>query len=157
MALRSSSTNNERGVDLDLVTSGHKRITVMIVDDEPETVRMIKTILMGSGMDVIGAESGLDAIDKCPHTQPDVILLDLMMPDMDGYETYQHLRTITSAPIMIVSARSLKDDVVEGLQFGADDYITKPFYPPELVARVNTAVRRALIYNPQCQFFPSRQ
>ncbi len=143
MVLRASSTNNERGVDLDLVTSGHKRITVMIVDDEPETVRMIKTILMGSGMDVIGAESSLDAIDKCPHTQPDVILLDLMMPDMDGYETYQHLRTITSAPIMIVSARSLKDDVVEGLQFGADDYITKPFYPPELVARVNTAVRRA--------------
>ena len=143
MTIRAPMNNNEHGVDLDMVTTGHKRITVMIVDDEPETVRMIKTILMTSGMDVIGAESGLDAIDKCPHTQPDIILLDLMMPDMDGYETYQHLRSITSAPIVIVYARSLKDDVVEGLQFGADDYITKPFYPPELVARVNTAVRRA--------------
>jgi two-component system KDP operon response regulator KdpE len=143
MAMRATTSfQSDRGVDLDMVTSGHKRITAMIVDDEPETIRMMKIILMGAGMDVIGAASGLDAIDKCPHSQPDVVLLDLMMPEMDGYETFHHLRTITSAPIMIVSARTLKDDVVEGLQFGADDYITKPFYPPELVARVNTVVRR---------------
>ncbi len=154
MAVRTASNvQADRGVDLDLVTTGHKRITAMIVDDDPDTIRMIKTILMGAGMDVIGAVSGLDAIDKCPHTQPDVVLLDLMMPEMDGYETFHHLRTITSAPIVIVTARSLKDDVVEGLQFGADDYITKPFYPPELVARVNTVVRRTRYIAPVSSFF----
>ena len=86
----------EHGVDLDLVATGHKRITVMIVDDEPETIRMLKAILMNAGMDVVGAENGLEAIDRCPHIQPDVILLDLMMPSMDGYQTFSHLRTITS-------------------------------------------------------------
>jgi two-component system KDP operon response regulator KdpE len=146
----------DKGVDLDLVSAGHKRITAMIVDDEPETIRMVKTILMTAGMDVVGAESGLEAIDKCPHVQPDVILLDLMMPDMDGYETFQHLRTITRAPVMVVSARSLKDDIVEGLQTGVDDYLTKPFYPPELVARINTVVRRARYIPPVSTFsFPT--
>ncbi len=157
MAVRTTSNiQSDRGVDLDMVTTGHKRITAMIVDDEPDTIRMIKIVLMGAGMDVIGASSGLDAIDKCPHTQPDVVLLDLMMPEMDGYETFHHLRTITNAPIMIISARSLKDDVVEGLQFGADDYITKPFYPPELVARVNTVVRRTRYVPPVSSYsFPT--
>ena len=150
------NTRNEQGVDLDMVSTGHKRITAMIVDDEPETIKMVKTILMRAGMDVVGAESGLEAIDKCPHVQPDVILLDLMMPDMDGYETFQHLRTITTAPVMIVSARSLKDDVVEGLQTGVDDYIIKPFYPPELVARVNTVVRRVRYVPPVSTYsFPT--
>lgn len=151
-----SNSAEERGVDLDLVSAGHKRITAMIVDDEPETIRMVKTILMAAGMDVVGAESGLDAIDKCPHVQPDVILLDLMMPDMDGYETFHHLRTITSAPVVVISARALKDDIVEGLQTGMDDYLTKPFYPPELVARVNTVVRRARYVPPVSTYsFPT--
>jgi two-component system, OmpR family, KDP operon response regulator KdpE len=138
----------DQGVDLDMVTTSHKRITVLIVDDEPETIRMVKTILMAAGMDVVGAENGLDAIDKCPHVQPDVILLDLMMPDMDGYETYEHLQNITTAPVVVVSARALKDDIVVGLQAGMDDYLTKPFYPPELVARINTVVRRARFVPP---------
>ena len=132
----------DRGVDLDQVDANHKRLTVMIVDDEPETVRMIKSILINSGMDVVGAISGLDAIEKCPHSQPDVILLDLMMPEMDGFETFQHLRNITNAPIVMITARALKDDIVTGLMSGADEYITKPFYPPELIARINTVVRR---------------
>jgi len=141
---------------LDLVSAGHKRITALIVDDEPETVRMVKTILMSAGMDVVGAESGLEAIDKCPHVQPDVILLDLMMPQMDGYETYQHLRNITRAPVVVITARSLKDDIVEGLQAGMDDYLTKPFYPPELVARINTVVRRARYIPPVSTYsFPT--
>jgi DNA-binding response OmpR family regulator len=115
----------------------------MIVDDEIETVSMIKAVLISAGMDVVGADSGLDAIEKCPHAQPDVILLDLMMPGMDGYEAYSYLRNITNAPVLIVSAKTQKEDVVEGLQFGADDYVTKPFYPAELVARINNVVRRS--------------
>ncbi len=146
----------EQGVDLDMVSSGHKRITAMIIDDEPETIRMVKTILMTAGMDVVGAESGLEAIDKVPHVQPDIILLDLMMPDMDGYETFQHLRSITRAPVVVISARSLKDDVVEGLRAGMDDYVTKPFYPPELIARINTVVRRSRYIPPVSTYsFPT--
>jgi two-component system KDP operon response regulator KdpE len=146
-----ASTNRsyqEHGVDLDLVATSHKRITAMIVDDEPETIRLMKTILINAGMDVVGAENGLEAIERCPHVQPDVILLDLMMPELDGYQTFTHLRTLTSAPIILITARSLKDDVVEGLQFGADDYLTKPFYSPELVARINTVVRRSKFIPP---------
>ena len=137
-----------KGIDLDLVKDADKRLTALIVDDEPETIRMMKYVLMDAGMDVIGATSGLDAIDKCPHAQPDVILLDLMMPEMDGYETFRFLRNITNAPVLIVSARSQKDDIVEGLKFGADDYLTKPFYPSELVARINSVVKRARFVAP---------
>jgi two-component system KDP operon response regulator KdpE len=135
-------TKTSPGFDLDLVQSSQKRLTAMIVDDEPETVRMMKYVLMDAGMDVIGASSGMDAINKCPETKPDVILLDLMMPEMDGYATYRNLRNITNAPVLIVSAKIQKDDIVEGLQFGAEDYVIKPFYPAELVARINTVVRR---------------
>lgn len=143
MATKDNKKLLTNGVDLDLVSSGHKRITAMIVDDEPETVQMIKTILISAGIDVVGAESGLEAIDKIPHVQPDVILLDIMMPDMDGYETFQHLRNITRAPVVALTAKALKDDLVEGLQAGMDDYIAKPFYPPELIARIYAVVRRS--------------
>ena len=142
-------------MDLDLVKTGDKRITAMIVDDEPETVRMIKYVLMDAGMDVVGASSGLDAINKCPEAQPDVILLDLMMPEMDGYATFRNLRNITNAPVLIVSAKTQKEDIVEGLQFGADDYLIKPFYPAELIARINTVVRRTQNVDPVTVFnFP---
>jgi len=146
------------GIDLDMVKESHKRLTAMIVDDEPETVRMMKYILMEAGMDVVGANSGLDAIDICPHTQPDVILLDLMMPEMDGYETFRYLRNITNAPVLIVSAKSQKEEVVKGLVFGADDYLTKPFYPGELVARINNIVKRSKYVKPIAAYsFPSIQ
>lgn len=136
------------GIDLDMAQESHKRLTALIVDDEPETVRMMKYVLMGAGMDVVGAHSGLDAIEKCPHAQPDVILLDLMMPEMDGYETFRFLRNITNAPVLIVSAKTQKEDIVDGLKFGADDYLTKPFYPAELVARINTVVKRSRYVEP---------
>lgn len=136
------------GIDLDLAQESHKRLTALIIDDEPETVRMMKYVLMEAGMDVVGANSGLDAIEKCPHAQPDVILLDLMMPEMDGFETFRFLRNITNAPVLIVSAKSQKEDVVDGLKFGADDYLTKPFYPAELVARINTVVKRSRYVEP---------
>jgi DNA-binding response OmpR family regulator len=146
------------GIDLDMVKESHKRLTAMIVDDEPETMRMEKFILMEAGMDVVGANSGLDAIDICPHTQPDVILLDLMMPEMDGYETFRYLRNITNAPVLIVSAKAQKTDIVEGLVFGADDYLTKPFYPAELVARINNIVKRNQYVKPIAAYsFPNLQ
>jgi two-component system KDP operon response regulator KdpE len=146
------------GIDLDLAQESHKRLTALIVDDEPETIRMLKYVLMEAGMDVVGASSGLDAIEKCPHAQPDIILLDLMMPEMDGYETFRFLRNITNAPILVVSAKSQKEDIVEGLKFGADDYLTKPFYPAELVARINTVVKRSRYVEPIAIYsFPNLQ
>ena len=146
------------GLDLDLAKESQKRLTAMIVDDEPETVRMMKYVLMDAGMDVVGAFSGMDAINKCPDAKPDVILLDLMMPEMDGYTAFKNLRNITNAPVLIVSAKVQKDDIVEGLQFGADDYVTKPFYPAELVARINTVVKRTQKVEPVKVFnFPNVQ
>jgi DNA-binding response OmpR family regulator len=146
------------GIDLDIVKESYKRLTALIIDDEPETVRMMKYILMDAGMDVIGANSGLDAIDICPHTQPDVILLDIMMPEMDGYETFRFLRNISNAPVLFVSAKTQKEDVVNGLVYGADDYLTKPFFPAELVARINTVVKRSRYIKPITAYsFPSLQ
>jgi len=133
----------EKGIDLDALGVGAPRKRVMIVDDEPESVDLMKLILSGAGMDVAGAASGKAALDKCPRIWPDVILLDLMMPEMDGFETYRQLKRITPAPVVMVSARTQKDDVVQGLQFGADDYITKPYHPAELVARVRNIMQRA--------------
>lgn len=140
--------NTNSGVDLDLIEAGRKRITVLIVDDEPDMVNLLKRILMDAGMDVVGATSGLEAIERCPRIQPDVILLDLMMPDMDGYETYGYLRNLTNAPVIFVSCKGQRDDVVNGLKSGADDYLVKPVYPPELVARIQSVMRRSRFIPP---------
>lgn len=131
------------GLDLDRLDPSTPRRRVMIVDDEPETVGLLKYILSNAGIDVSGAESGRTAIDKVTRIRPDLILLDLMMPEMDGMETFANIRKLTPAPVVIVSAKNQKEDIVKGLQLGADDYITKPFHPAELVARVNTVVSRS--------------
>jgi DNA-binding response OmpR family regulator len=112
------------------------------VDDDLDMVLLLKQILRQAGFDVAGAFTGNEAITKCSAANPDVILLDLMMPEMDGWAIYQDLRKITDAPVMIVSAISNKDSVVRGLQIGADDYLTKPFYNAEVVARVVNIMRR---------------
>ena len=131
------------GMDLDRLDPSNPRRRVMIIDDEPETVGLIKYILSNAGIDVAGADSGQSAIDKVSRIWPDLILLDLMMPEMDGFETFSNIRKLTPAPVVIVSAKNQKEDIVKGLQMGADDYITKPFHPAELVARVNNVVNRA--------------
>ncbi len=131
------------GLDLDRLDPSTPRRRVMIVDDEPETVGLLKYILSNAGIDVAGADSGKSAIDKVSRIWPDLILLDLMMPEMDGMETFANIRKLTPAPVVIVSAKNQKEDIVKGLQMGADDYITKPFHPAELVARVNTVVNRS--------------
>ena len=128
-----------QGIDLDLVKESHKRLTAMIIDDEPETVRMMKFILMEAGMDVVGANSGLDAIDICPHTQPDVILLDLMMPVLDGFAVLAKIKeddALRLIPVIIVSAANDSKSVVKGIKQGADDYITKPIDAEHLKKKV---------------------
>ena len=94
--------------------------------------------------------------DKVSRLSPDVILLDIMMPEMDGYETYEHLRKITQTPVIFFTAKAQKDELVKGLQIGADDYITKPYHPAELVARVQTTFRHSSGHPPVNSFlFPT--
>lgn len=131
-----------RGIDLDAYTGNTSLQRALIVDDDPDTVDLIKIVIRNAGMDVIGAFSGNEALEKCTDLQPTIILLDLMMPGMDGWETYNRLRKLTDAPVIVVSADTKKENVVKGLNLGFDDYVTKPFFPPELVARVNVVLRR---------------
>jgi DNA-binding response OmpR family regulator len=130
------------GMDLDELPSSPKRRRVLIIDDDPDMIRLLKLTVRGAGMDVTGALNADEALAKCVRHPPDLLLLDLMMPEVDGWETLKQLRKITNAPVVVVSAKGTKEDVVEGLDTGVDDYITKPFYPPEVVSRVKAVLRR---------------
>jgi DNA-binding response OmpR family regulator len=125
-----------RGIDLDVLEADvpHKR--VLIVDDEVDTIGLVKQILISAGLDVVSASNGPEAIKRITQSGPDVILLDLMMPGMDGWAVYDQMRKLTNAPVMIISALADTEDIVRGLRIGADDYIAKPFHPSELVARI---------------------
>lgn len=131
------------GVDLDALFDMPDRQRVLIVDDEQDTVYLLKQILLAAGFNVIGATDYKEALRKAAEIPPDIILLDLMMPDMDGWETFRRLRDLTQSPVIIISAKATKEDVVSGLQLGVDDYLTKPFFNDEVVARVRTVLRRA--------------
>ena len=134
---------SQKGMDLDTIQTRQSARRALIIDDDPDTVDLIKIIFRNAGMDVVGAFSGKEAIQKCSDSLPSVILLDLMMPEMDGWETFHSIRQMTDVPVIVVSADTKKENVVKGLNIGFDDYVTKPFFPPELVARVNTVLRRA--------------
>ena len=138
----SSNVYTTTGVDLDAIQVRPTSTRDLIVDDDPDTVDLIKIIIRNAGMDVVSAFSGYEALQKCADLAPSIILLDLMMPGMDGWETYDGLRRLTDAPVIGVTADVKKESVVRGLNIGFDDYVTKPFFPPELVARVNTVLRR---------------
>ena len=130
-----ASETSQKGIDLDTIQAKPSTRRALIIDDDPDTVDLIKIIFRNAGMDVIGAFSGREAIEKCADTHPTVILLDLMMPDMDGWETFQSIRQMTDVPVIVVSADTKKENVVKGLNIGFDDYVTKPFFPPELIAQ----------------------
>jgi len=118
---------------------------VLIADDDRDIVRFVGVNLRLEGFEVITAHDGQDALSKAYARQPDLILLDVMMPRMDGYEVCRHLRAdgrSAHIPVIMLTARSLSADKVLGLTAGADDYIIKPFDPMELVARVKTTLRR---------------
>jgi DNA-binding response OmpR family regulator len=138
-----SESISAAGLDLDAVQQlGNQRV-VLVVEDDPDTLDLLKLTLRRAGMNVVGAMDGKQAIRKWMETNPNIVLLDLMMPEMDGWETLSQLRAITDAPIIILSALSQKEHVVRGLKQGADDYMAKPFMGDEVVARVEAALRRA--------------
>ncbi len=117
------------------------RRRILVVDDEERMVRFIRMNLEHDGFQVIEALNGKQAIDKLRDT-PDLILLDVMMPDMDGFEVLETIRGVSSVPVIMLTAKGEEDDRVRGLELGADDYITKPFSPRELVSRVKAVLRR---------------
>ncbi len=129
------------GVDLDETLRRNKK--VLIVDDDADTIELIKRILRLSDFDVASARNGMDAISIVEKIQPDIILLDLMMPDIDGKTTLKNLREITQSPVIVVSALSSKDSIVDLLNSGSDDYVTKPFHRDELIARIHAVLRRS--------------
>lgn len=116
---------------------------VLVIDDCPDLLKIMQVSLSDKGLVVEDATDGYSGIQMAWEYRPDVILLDVMMPNLDGFETYELLRKITHVPIIFVTARSHEDDVIKGLLLGADDYICKPFNIPELVSRLRAAIRRA--------------
>ena len=116
--------------------------TILIVDDDPAGRQTLESILDEQGYQLEFAENGVQALQKIRECQPDVILLDVMMPDLDGFEVLETVREITNVPVIMLTAKGEEDDRVRGLEHGADDYVTKPFSPRELVSRVKAVLRR---------------
>lgn len=115
---------------------------ILIVDDEPKIIRFISANLKSLGHETAACSNGPDALEMVDSFDPDLMLLDIMMPGMDGFETLRRLRTFSNVPVIILTARSDSSDKVQGLNLGADDYLTKPFSLDELFARVNAVLRR---------------
>jgi two-component system KDP operon response regulator KdpE len=115
--------------------------TVLVVDDEPQLQRLLLIALHARGYRVQTAATGRDALDALFAHEPDVVLLDLGLPDMDGVDVCRHIRRWSSAPVIVLTADGQEDRKVRSLDEGADDYVTKPFSMPELLARVGVAAR----------------
>lgn len=115
----------------------------MIIDDEAKIVEICQDYLKAAGFSVVTSLDGQMGLEKARHEKPDLILLDLMLPGMDGLDVCRELRKESNTPIIMLTARVEETDKLIGLEIGADDYITKPFSPREMVARVRTVLRRA--------------
>ncbi|MCZ6679380.1 MAG: response regulator transcription factor [Candidatus Poribacteria bacterium] len=116
---------------------------ILVVDDEEDIVDLIADYLMGEGYSVVKAYDGAEALDQMRRESPDLILLDVMLPGVDGFEVCRQMRAESSVPILMVTAKDSDVDKIVGLEIGADDYIPKPFNPRELIARVKAILRRA--------------
>src|SRR5919112_6378474 len=117
--------------------------TVLVVDDEPKIAQLARDYLEHAGFSVLLAGDGNSAVQAASIRQPDLVILDLGLPGIDGLEVMRRIRSAGSTPIVVLTARDTELDKLLGLELGADDYITKPFSPRELVARVRAVLRRA--------------
>ena len=120
-----------------------KQFRLLVVDDEQRILNFLNSKLRASGYEVLTASNGEDALEQVQAQEPDLVVLDVMMPRMDGFETLKELRAFSSVPVIILSAKGTNADKVKGLDLGADDYLAKPFSPDELIARIE-AIRRRL-------------
>jgi two-component system, OmpR family, alkaline phosphatase synthesis response regulator PhoP len=117
--------------------------TILIVDDEPEIVALCSDYLKAAGFAVLSARDGRAALDAVRSARPDLVVLDIGLPTLDGFDVTRAVRHESAVPIVMLTARADESDTLVGLELGADDYITKPFSPKELVARVRAVLRRA--------------
>jgi two-component system alkaline phosphatase synthesis response regulator PhoP len=115
---------------------------VLVVDDDPGIVKVVRAYLEQEGFQVLVASDGKKAMHIARHDKPDLVVLDLMLPEMDGWDVCRALRKESDVPVIMLTARVEETDKLIGLELGADDYVTKPFSPRELVARVRTVLRR---------------
>jgi len=126
-----------------MATSSVRRPLILAVDDEPLCLRALRDTLMAGGYRVIPATSGREALAMLEEREPDLVILDLRMPDLNGHEVCERIRTFSTVPVIVVTALAQEADKVRALDLGADDYVTKPYSVNELLARVRAALRRA--------------
>ncbi len=119
----------------------NKKYRILVVDAEPEILRLVESVL-GEKYSIQTAASGVEALAIMARDEPDLIVLDLMMPNMDGFDVCRRIRRSSSTPVLVLSARNRPDDKVRALDLGADDFLTKPFNVEELLARIRAILRR---------------
>ena len=117
--------------------------TILVVEDDPDVRRLVMSLLRRAGAQGVEAEDGLGALRAFFQARPDLVILDIDLPEMDGWQVLQRLREISSVPVLMLTAQGAEPDKVRGLSGGADDYVTKPFGRRELIARVEALLRRA--------------
>ncbi|MBN2147823.1 MAG: response regulator transcription factor [Anaerolineales bacterium] len=125
--------------------SRFRNYRILVVEDEQRMARFIRLNLEHDGFRVTEAYDGTQALDKLRIAMPDLVLLDVMLPDFDGFEVLKTIRGISTVPVIMVTAKSEEEERIHGLELGADDYVTKPFSPRELVSRVKAVLRRTEI------------
>jgi two-component system response regulator RegX3 len=119
-----------------------RRFRILVVDDQTDVLKVLEAMLTAEGFEVVVARDALSALRAAYQEHPDAILLDVMMPDMDGFEACRRLREMTDVPIIFVTAKGAIEDIVQGLSLGADDYVVKPFERSELISRLAACLRR---------------
>ncbi|HEY92698.1 MAG TPA: response regulator transcription factor [Dehalococcoidia bacterium] len=119
-----------------------RQFRILVVDDEERILNFLRSKLKASGYEVLTASNGLEGLEQVEAQEPELIVLDLLMPEMDGLEMLKELRSFSTVPVIILTAKGADADRIKGLQLGADDYLPKPFNPDELVARIEAIKRR---------------
>jgi DNA-binding response OmpR family regulator len=119
-----------------------KRFSILVADDDERILNFLSVRLKSAGYEVVTAGNGIQAVDQVREHTPDLVILDLMMPEMDGLEAMRELRAFSATPVIMLTARGADDEKIRGLKLGADDYLAKPFNPEELIARIEAVRRR---------------
>ncbi len=125
-----------------------RSITVLVADDEPRLVDVVRMNLEVEGYRVVEAANGFEALGRLKEDLPDLVVLDVMMPEMDGFETLRRIRDVSNVPVIMLTVRQEESDRIRGLEIGADDYLTKPFSPRELQTRIKALLRRTFMPAP---------
>ena len=133
-------------------TATQPKTIVLVIDDEPQIRRLLRVTLEANGYDVFDAATGKDGITQAAQWRPEIILLDLGLPDLDGVEVLKRIREWSQAPVIVLSVRDREHDKIAALDAGADDFVTKPFGSGELLARVRTSLRRSHPQTPEAVF-----